>query len=139
MHSFDLGKGHVSGVLPITTAKVPILKCVDRGTGVECDISVENRDGILKSQIIHIISSIDERFKKLSFLVICISSFFYITLLSHLTFQLFLIHIQPFSSCSFNLCLVILGFWAIWWRICYSTSSVRYCILSNLILVGRWL
>ncbi|KAL6493840.1 hypothetical protein OROGR_031749 [Orobanche gracilis] len=62
-------KGHVSGVLPITTAKVPILKCVDRGTGVQCDISVENRDGILKSQIIHIISSIDERFQKLSFLM----------------------------------------------------------------------
>ncbi|CAI9780513.1 unnamed protein product [Fraxinus pennsylvanica] len=62
-------KGHVSGVLPITTAKVPILKVVDRGTGVECDISVENRDGILKSQIIHLISSIDERFKKLSFLM----------------------------------------------------------------------
>lgn len=69
MHSFGLGKGHVSGVLPITTAKVPILKCVDRGTGVECDISVENRDGILKSQIIHMISCIDERFQKLSFLV----------------------------------------------------------------------
>ncbi|XP_022865478.1 uncharacterized protein LOC111385330 isoform X3 [Olea europaea var. sylvestris] len=62
-------KGHVSGVLPITTAKVPILKVVDQGTGVECDISVENRDGILKSQIIHLISSIDERFKKLSFLM----------------------------------------------------------------------
>ncbi|PIN21560.1 S-M checkpoint control protein CID1 [Handroanthus impetiginosus] len=62
-------KGHVSGVLPITTAKVPILKCVDRGTGVECDISVENRDGILKSRLIHIISSIDERFHKLSFLM----------------------------------------------------------------------
>ncbi|KAL3629683.1 hypothetical protein CASFOL_026905 [Castilleja foliolosa] len=61
-------KGHIYGVLPITTAKVPILKCVDRGTGVECDISVENRDGILKSQIIHIISSVDERFPKLSFL-----------------------------------------------------------------------
>ncbi|KAK6159861.1 hypothetical protein DH2020_003242 [Rehmannia glutinosa] len=63
------GKGHVCKVLPITTAKVPIVKCVDRGTGVECDISVENRDGILKSQIIHIISSIDERFHKLSFLM----------------------------------------------------------------------
>ncbi|KAL2553223.1 protein HESO1-like [Forsythia ovata] len=62
-------KGHVSGVLPITTAKVPILKVVDCGTGVECDISVENRDGILKSHIIHLISSIDERFKKLSFLM----------------------------------------------------------------------
>lgn len=69
MNSFVLGKGHVYGVFPITTAKVPIVKVCDRGTGVECDISVENRDGILKSQIIHIISSIDERFHKLSFLV----------------------------------------------------------------------
>ncbi|CAA2965237.1 Hypothetical predicted protein [Olea europaea subsp. europaea] len=68
LYWYSPGKGHVSGVLPITTAKVPILKVVDRGTGVECDISVENRDGILKSQIIHLISSIDERFKKLSFL-----------------------------------------------------------------------
>ncbi|XP_073141724.1 protein HESO1-like isoform X1 [Henckelia pumila] len=62
-------KGHVYGVFPITTAKVPIVKVIDRGTGVECDISVENRDGISKSQIIHIISSIDERFHKLSFLM----------------------------------------------------------------------
>lgn len=62
-------KGHVYGVFPITTAKVPIVKVCDRGTGVECDISVENRDGILKSQLIHIISSIDERFHKLSFLM----------------------------------------------------------------------
>lgn len=69
MHIISLDMGHVSGVLPVTTAKVPILKCVDRGTGVECDISVENRDGISKSQIIWTISSIDERFKKLSFLV----------------------------------------------------------------------
>lgn len=69
MHIISLDMGHVSGVLPVTTAKVPILKCVDRGTGVECDISVENRDGISKSQIIWTISSIDERFKKLCFLV----------------------------------------------------------------------
>ncbi|KAL8527919.1 hypothetical protein ACS0TY_005653 [Phlomoides rotata] len=62
-------KGHVFGVLPIPQAKVPILKCVDKGTGVECDISVENRDGILKSKMIYNISSIDERFKKLSFLM----------------------------------------------------------------------
>lgn len=69
LHSLALGKGHVCRVLPVTSAKVPILKCVDRGTGVECDISVENRDGIMKSRIIRIISSIDERFQKLSFLV----------------------------------------------------------------------
>lgn len=69
MHLHALGKGHVTGVHPITTAKVPILKVVDRGTGVECDLSIENRDGILKSRLIHMFCSIDERFRKLSFLV----------------------------------------------------------------------
>lgn len=62
-------KGHVSGVQPILTARVPILKVVDAGTGIECDISVENKDGILKSQIVHMISSIDYRFQKLCFLM----------------------------------------------------------------------
>lgn len=63
------GDGHVSGVHPITAAKVPILKVVDCGTKIECDISVENRDGVSKSKIIHMICSLDERFQKLSFLV----------------------------------------------------------------------
>lgn len=67
--SFNSGRGHVSSVKPIFSARVPILKVVDAGTGVECDISVENRDGILKSQIVHMISSIDYRFQKLCFLV----------------------------------------------------------------------
>ncbi|RAL51578.1 hypothetical protein DM860_011080 [Cuscuta australis] len=62
-------EGHVYGVHPITTANVPILKVVDRGTRIECDISVENRDGVLKSKIVHMICSIDERFGKLSFLM----------------------------------------------------------------------
>ncbi|KAL6992993.1 Nucleotidyltransferase [Sarracenia purpurea var. burkii] len=70
LHFYAVGKGHVSSVQPILTAKVPILKVVDRGTGIECDISIENRDGILKSQIVQMISSIDERFPMLSFLVI---------------------------------------------------------------------
>ncbi|XP_024981111.1 uncharacterized protein LOC112517923 isoform X1 [Cynara cardunculus var. scolymus] len=61
--------GHVRGVQPIMSAKVPILKVVDAGTGVECDLSVENRDGISKSAIIRFITSIDERFQKLSFLM----------------------------------------------------------------------
>ncbi|CAI9099305.1 OLC1v1036100C1 [Oldenlandia corymbosa var. corymbosa] len=61
--------GHVYGVHPVTTAKVPVLKVVDRGTGVECDLSVENQDGVLKSKLIYMICSIDERFRKLSFLM----------------------------------------------------------------------
>ncbi|KAE9450452.1 hypothetical protein C3L33_17646, partial [Rhododendron williamsianum] len=64
-----LGKGHLSSVQPILSANVPILKIVDRGTGIECDISIENRDGILKSQIVRMISSIDGRFQKLCFLM----------------------------------------------------------------------
>ena len=63
----------MSNVILITGARVPILKITDRGTGIECDISVENRDGIAKSRIIRMVSSIDHRFQKLSFLVI----FFY--------------------------------------------------------------
>ncbi|KAI8537343.1 hypothetical protein RHMOL_Rhmol09G0016400 [Rhododendron molle] len=62
-------KGHLSSVQPILSANVPILKIVDRGTGIECDISIENRDGILKSQIVRMISSIDGRFQKLCFLM----------------------------------------------------------------------
>lgn len=61
--------GHVDGVQTIMSARVPIIKLVDCGTGIECDLSVENRDGILKSQIVHIISGIDGRFQKLSFMM----------------------------------------------------------------------
>ncbi|CAL2257528.1 unnamed protein product [Prunus armeniaca] len=62
-------EGHVIGVQAIMTARVPIIKFIDCGTGIECDLSVENRDGIQKSKILHIISGIDERFQKLSFLM----------------------------------------------------------------------
>lgn len=50
---------------------MPIVKVIDYGTRIECDLSVENWDGILKSQLVHVISAIDDRFQKLSFLVIC--------------------------------------------------------------------
>ncbi|ONI14487.1 hypothetical protein PRUPE_4G282700 [Prunus persica] len=63
------GEGHVIGVQAIMTARVPIIKFIDCGTGIECDLSVENRDGIQKSQILHLVSGIDERFQKLSFLM----------------------------------------------------------------------
>ncbi|XP_028770813.1 uncharacterized protein LOC114728119 isoform X2 [Neltuma alba] len=65
------GKGIVRGVQTILTARVPIVKVIDCGTGIECDLSVDNRDGIEKSHIIHAISLIDERFQKLSFLMKC--------------------------------------------------------------------
>jgi DNA polymerase sigma len=63
------GNGRCYGVLPIVTAIVPVLKVTDQGTGVECDISVENKDGMSRSMIFKFISSIDERFRILCFLV----------------------------------------------------------------------
>ncbi|KAL2347161.1 hypothetical protein Fmac_001161 [Flemingia macrophylla] len=62
-------QGHVTGLQPIWSARVPIIKVTDSGTGIECDLSVDNKDGIAKSHIIHAISTIDERFSKLSFLM----------------------------------------------------------------------
>lgn len=64
------GGGIVFGVLPVLHARVPVLKVIDRGTGVECDISVENKDGITRSRIFSLVSSIDERFRILSYLVV---------------------------------------------------------------------
>ncbi|KAK7282230.1 hypothetical protein RIF29_10854 [Crotalaria pallida] len=61
--------GHVTGVELILCAKVPIVKVTDCGTGIECDLSVDNRDGIAKSRIIHAVSAIDERFRMLCFLM----------------------------------------------------------------------
>nr|XP_009804074.1 PREDICTED: uncharacterized protein LOC104249360 isoform X2 [Nicotiana sylvestris] len=63
------GNGFVYGVYAVTTARVPVLKVVDQGTEIECDISVENWDGISKSKMIYMIGAIDERFRKLSFLM----------------------------------------------------------------------
>ncbi|CAM0911609.1 unnamed protein product [Alopecurus aequalis] len=62
-------RGHCYGVLPIVSAKVPVLKVTDKGTGVECDISVENKDGMSRSMIFKLVSSIDERFQILCFLM----------------------------------------------------------------------
>ncbi|WOL13304.1 protein HESO1 isoform X1 [Canna indica] len=62
-------KGYVTGVLPILRARVPILKVIDCETEIECDISVENKDGISRSMFFSAVSSIDERFRILSFLM----------------------------------------------------------------------
>ncbi|XP_074287104.1 uncharacterized protein LOC141612267 isoform X1 [Silene latifolia] len=59
----------VSDVQLILSARVPVLKVTDCGTRVECDLSVGNLDGIVKSQIIRMISAVDERFRKLCILI----------------------------------------------------------------------
>ncbi|EOA25226.1 hypothetical protein CARUB_v10018539mg, partial [Capsella rubella] len=62
------GKGLVRNVVTVSTARVPIVKFFDQGTGIYCDLSVECKEGILNSQIIRIISQIDDRFQKLCLL-----------------------------------------------------------------------
>ncbi|CAO2825851.1 unnamed protein product [Amaranthus hypochondriacus] len=61
--------GHVTTVELILSARVPVLKVTDRGSRIDCDFSVGNRDGIAKSQFVRLISAIDERFRKLSFMI----------------------------------------------------------------------
>uniref|UniRef100_A0A0E0FUP7 Poly(A) RNA polymerase mitochondrial-like central palm domain-containing protein n=1 Tax=Oryza nivara TaxID=4536 RepID=A0A0E0FUP7_ORYNI len=63
------GNGIFCGVLPVVTARVPIVNVIDRGTGIECDITVENKDGMTRSMIFKFISSLDPRFQILSYLV----------------------------------------------------------------------
>ncbi|CAN8255008.1 unnamed protein product [Cochlearia groenlandica] len=63
------GEGYVRKVESIFSAKVPIVKFVDQGTDVECDLSVENKGGILMSYIINSVSQIDDRFQKLCMLI----------------------------------------------------------------------
>lgn len=52
-------------------AAVPVVKFVEGYTNIECDISMENRDGVLKSELIGIFTLIDPRFRQLCFLVSC--------------------------------------------------------------------
>lgn len=63
------GRGLVKDVLLVPSARVPVLKVTDCGTNIECDFSVENRDGIAKSHIVFMIATIDERLRKLSILL----------------------------------------------------------------------
>ncbi|EFH53692.1 hypothetical protein ARALYDRAFT_323241 [Arabidopsis lyrata subsp. lyrata] len=62
------GQVFVRNVVPIFNARVPIVKFCDQRTGIECDLAVESKDGILVSKIIRIISQIDDRFQKLCLL-----------------------------------------------------------------------
>jgi len=62
--------GIYCGVLPLVSARVPIVNVIDRETGIECDITVENKDGMTRSMVFKFVSSLDERFRILSYLVI---------------------------------------------------------------------
>lgn len=68
LHKLSAGGGHVRDIECVLQAKVPVVKFLHCKTGVECDVSAENRDGIVKSELLHIFSLLDPRFRKLCFL-----------------------------------------------------------------------
>lgn len=71
LHSGRPGmSGHtVRKIEPVMRAAVPVVKFVEGYTNIECDISMENRDGVLKSELIGIFTEIDPRFRQLCFLL----------------------------------------------------------------------
>ncbi|EFJ05729.1 hypothetical protein SELMODRAFT_431345 [Selaginella moellendorffii] len=56
-------------IQPIYKATVPVVKFVDRKTGIQCDLSVDNKDGASKSLVLAALSSIDKRFRPLCLLL----------------------------------------------------------------------
>ncbi|CAM6088796.1 unnamed protein product [Calypogeia fissa] len=69
---YGLQNGQRQSVQKIETvyrAAVPVVKFVECKTGIECDISVENNDGVLKSQVLGMFSTMDSRFRQLCYLV----------------------------------------------------------------------
>ncbi|GBG70562.1 hypothetical protein CBR_g6688 [Chara braunii] len=69
LRNYESSSKSVRAVNLVSRAVIPVLKFVDSKSGVECDISVGNRDGVFKSALIGMIGTIDIRFKQLTFLV----------------------------------------------------------------------
>jgi DNA polymerase sigma len=53
----------------VLTARVPVIKMMERRTGVECDICICNREGVFKSHTFRELTRIDHRFPDLVRLV----------------------------------------------------------------------
>ncbi|KAG0554366.1 hypothetical protein KC19_12G085500 [Ceratodon purpureus] len=59
----------VRKIEPVMRAAVPVVKFMEGYTNIECDISMENKDGVLKSELIGIFTQIDPRYRQLCFLL----------------------------------------------------------------------
>lgn len=64
-----LQRHSVRKIEPVMRAAVPVVRFVESHTSIECDVSMENMDGVLKSELLGLFSSIDPRFRQLCFLV----------------------------------------------------------------------
>lgn len=54
-----------SRIVPISQARVPIVKFVHRVTGIQCDISFKNKSAVLNSEFIRFCSEVDSRVRPL--------------------------------------------------------------------------
>ncbi|XP_027849985.2 terminal uridylyltransferase Tailor-like [Aphis gossypii] len=50
-------------VVPLFRVKIPIIKCIHKNTGIDCDISFNNMSGVYNSHFLNNILSIDPRIK----------------------------------------------------------------------------
>lgn len=50
-------------VVPIVHAKIPIIKCTHRNTGVDCDLSFNNISAVYNSRLLNCIIKLDNRIK----------------------------------------------------------------------------
>jgi DNA polymerase sigma len=64
-----LQRHSVRKIEPVMRAAVPVVRFVESHTSIECDVSMENMDGVLKSELLGLFSSIDPRFRQLCFLL----------------------------------------------------------------------
>ncbi|BFI14665.1 hypothetical protein MPTK1_5g05100 [Marchantia polymorpha subsp. ruderalis] len=69
LYGLQKGQRSVRGIETVYRAAVPVVKFVQCNTGIECDISVENNDGVLKSKVLGMFATIDTRFRQLCYLV----------------------------------------------------------------------
>ncbi|KAL2643857.1 hypothetical protein R1flu_011444 [Riccia fluitans] len=69
LYALRNGSRTVRSIETIYRAAVPVVKFIECKTGIECDISVENNDGVLKSRMLGMIASVDARFKQLCYMV----------------------------------------------------------------------
>lgn len=50
-------------IIPIVNAKIPIIKCIHRDTGIDCDISFNNISAVHNSHLLNYIINMDHRIK----------------------------------------------------------------------------
>eukprot|EP00897_Mesotaenium_endlicherianum_P005502 jgi/Mesen1/4980/ME000248S04260 len=62
-------EGQISKLSPVLRASVPVVSFVECGTGVSCDVTVSNYDGMFRSRVLRMIMPLAPHFRPLCLLV----------------------------------------------------------------------